>query len=260
MRGWCRCLMGGSWSWWSLGRRRLIWETGGTTPSTEEVTTDWQIHNKWSPNLVDHHHVVSKTGKNMVSRYDLGLKYYPPDRLRAFTASPSPTGHLLSLLRQVYWFSLQVTMTTTSWFAGSGRQWRDSTTSRDSDCCKWVMKEKHKLTQSVCLPWGWNGSVVSVCDRDVQYPVRGLRLSQGQQRAASLLCGEMGQNHVSAQVIWTHLKILCRKLLHVCQNSLLLNLYICLNRHCNAFLGLMPTTFKWYIIFLYKYIEQYTYK
>lgn len=56
MRGWCRCLMGGSWSWWSLGQRRLIWETGGTTPSTEEVTTDWQIHNKWSPYLVDHHH------------------------------------------------------------------------------------------------------------------------------------------------------------------------------------------------------------
>ncbi len=84
----------------------------------------------------------SDWGKIMVSRYDLGLKYYPPDRLRAFTAS------ILSLLRQAYWFSLQVTMTTTSWFAGSGRRWRDSTTSRDSDCCRWVMKEKHKLTQS----------------------------------------------------------------------------------------------------------------
>lgn len=64
MRGWCRCLMGGSWSWWSLGRRRLIWETGGTTPSTEEVTTDWQIHNKWSPYLYYHHHgSVQNCGK-----------------------------------------------------------------------------------------------------------------------------------------------------------------------------------------------------
>lgn len=48
---------------------------------------------------------------------------------------------------------------------------------------------------------GWNVSVVSVRDRDVQYPVRRLCLPQGQQRTSTLLCREMGENHISAQVM-----------------------------------------------------------
>lgn len=42
--------------------------------------------------------------------------------------------------------------------------------------------------------------VSPVCDGDVQHSLRGLCVSPWQQRAASLLCGEMGEGHLAAQV------------------------------------------------------------
>lgn len=41
-----------------------------------------------------------------------------------------------------------------------------------------------------------------VCDGHVQYSLRGLRVSPRQQRAASLLRGEVGEGHLAAKVGW----------------------------------------------------------
>lgn len=65
-RGWCRCSMRASWSWWSQEPQRLIWETGGTTPSTEEVTTRWQVH--YSSNKLSVFMMCPKLWENIVSR------------------------------------------------------------------------------------------------------------------------------------------------------------------------------------------------
>lgn len=93
---------------------------------------------------------------------------------------------------------VQVTMTITSSFAGSGWRWRGSTTSRGSDCFRYVgpVSRHHGAAEA----WADRTLLMSVCDRNIQHSVRRLRLTEGKQRASSFLCGEMGQDYRITQV------------------------------------------------------------